>query len=594
MVTLDLAPAWLADLATDVAFRPGGGLVAIIKRETDPGNAEQDRLRRRRCAASTRTARSRRDFGAGGETALTVGEPDTNATALLERRGMLWVTGSTQDGVQTDGFLARVDANGNGLQFRRFDIRGTLDATETVADQPQRRSRCCPERPRRWSSSAAPATARARRFGAAAFNDLDGDVASMPYGDVVFGSSGPGEHALVGAAADGDRSLAFVGLTIDSSLDSSFITAQLKLDADKVCDLAVDVPAPLEITYRGKTTPTVTLTVENKGKKACAGTVTTAAPFALGRAVTTGAGRRGREGHDRRRAGHVLGAPPRRRRRALHGHRRRRLGPHQQRQERARDLRVLRARAGRDPPAGDRALRGRAARRGQPPQHRHDLLHARGAARARRQRRRRSASPTRSSAARASPTRSTSPRPRSREGRPQGHPARHRGLARGRHVADRHGRPEVRASSASATAASPRAGARSFSGTASSGRAGAKADRTGVRLRRVEVAVRALGKGCRWLSGKSARIVTKKLAKGATCRPQGWQSASGSSHWRLSLRKSLPRRLLRDLHPRDHRERLPRGPLHQARRQPPHLPRLLSPTTRAYSHGRHLGFTGSG
>jgi hypothetical protein len=84
------------------------------------------------------------------------------------------------------------------------------------------------------------------------------------------------------------------------------------------------------------------------------------------------------------------------------------------------------------------------------------------------------------------------------------------------------------------------AGGRAFSGTATSGRAGAKADRAGVRLRRVEIAVRALGKGCRWLSGKHASIRTHKLAKGATCRPQGWQSATGSSHWRLSLSKSLP------------------------------------------------------
>jgi hypothetical protein len=32
MVKLDLAPSLLADVATDIAFRPGGGLVAIIKR----------------------------------------------------------------------------------------------------------------------------------------------------------------------------------------------------------------------------------------------------------------------------------------------------------------------------------------------------------------------------------------------------------------------------------------------------------------------------------------------------------------------------------------------------------------------------------
>ena len=48
------------------------------------------------------------------------------------------------------------------------------------------------------------------------------------------------------------------------------------------------MPAPLEITYRGQAIPSVTLTVENKGTKSCRGVVTTAAPFALGRAVTTG------------------------------------------------------------------------------------------------------------------------------------------------------------------------------------------------------------------------------------------------------------------------------------------------------------------
>ena len=84
------------------------------------------------------------------------------------------------------------------------------------------------------------------------------------------------------------------------------------------------------------------------------------------------------------------------------------------------------------------------------------------------------------------------------------------------------------------------AGARSISGVASSGRGTAKSDKAGVRLRRVEVAVRALGKACRWISGKNAAVRTRKLSKGASCTPSGWQSASGSSSWRLSLSKSLP------------------------------------------------------
>jgi hypothetical protein len=343
MVKLQLAPGdpALADLATDIAFRPGGGVVAIIKRETNPDNAQNATDYISALRAFNEDGSLASDFGAGGETALAVGEPDTNATALLERKGMFWVAGSTKDGVQTDGFLARVDANGNGLQSRRFDTRGNLDAAETVGTNPNALA-LLPGAPETLVAVGSASYSQGATFGAAAFNDLDGDVASMPFGDVVFGSSGLA-NALVGAAANGDRSLAIVGLSVDSSLDSSFITAQLKLDADKACDLAVDVPAPLELTYRGKATPTATLTIENKGKKACAGTVTTAAPFALGRAVTTAAVGWGQTVTIPRCPGHVLGPPPRRRRRALHGHRRWRLGPHQQRQERVRRGRRRRA-----------------------------------------------------------------------------------------------------------------------------------------------------------------------------------------------------------------------------------------------------------
>ncbi len=432
MVKLDLAPATLIDVATDIAFRPGGGVVAIIKRETNPDSGTANTANPTDYIAALRAFNEdgslASDFGAGGETALTVGEPDTTATALLERRGMFWVTGSTRDGVQTDGFLARVDVSGNGLQFRRFDIRGNLDAAETVQTNPNALA-LLPGAPETLVAVGNAGYSQGSTFGAAAFNDLDGDVTSMPFGDVVFGSSGGLANALVGAAPNGDRSLAFVGLSIDSSLNSSFITGQLKLDADKVCDLAVDVPAPLEITYRGKTTPTVTLTVENKGKKACAGTITTAAPFALGRAVTTGAVGSGADGDDPRRAGHVLRAPPRRRRRALHGHRSRRgLGPQQQRQERARDLLVLRARARRHPPAGDRAVRRAAARRGQPPQHGHDLLHAGRDACARRQRRR-DQQAVHDRARQERLRRGRRRRAQEGEGRSQGHPARDRRIA---------------------------------------------------------------------------------------------------------------------------------------------------------------------
>lgn len=82
------------------------------------------------------------------------------------------------------------------------------------------------------------------------------------------------------------------------------------------------------------------------------------------------------------------------------------------------------------------------------------------------------------------------------------------------------------------------ASASRISGSATGGR-GTKADAKGVRLTRVEVAVRKLGGGCRWLSGKHARFTTRKLAKGASCTPRGWQAASGTRSWSLST-KALP------------------------------------------------------
>jgi hypothetical protein len=538
MVKLDLAPATLADVATDIAFRPGGGLVAIVKRETDPDNAQNATGYVSALRAFNEDGSLATDFGAGGETALAVGEPDTNANALLERRGMLWVTGSTRVGVQTDGFLARVDANGNGFQFRRFDIRGNLDAAETVQTTPSTLGLLAGA-PETLVAAGSAGYSQGSTFGAAAFNDLDGDVASMPYGDVVFGSSGGLANQLVGAAAYSDRSLAFVGLSIDSSLDSSFITGQLKLDADKVCDLAVDVPAPLEITYRGKTTPTVTLTVENKGKKACAGTVTIAAPFALGRAVTTGAVASGQKVT-------IAGVP------VTSSVRRR-----------ADDVVRFTATADAedsDPSNNVKSVRAIYAYCGlaldpvRPPA----IVGSEGPRRV-------------EVSLRNTGTISCTRVAMRVRGGSGGGISKPYTIERGKSVSDEvdvaapkgakigrkvtlrvtAGSREGDTSAADTMALKLRVvgvgdsrvsgtGARAFSGTASSGRAGTKADRAGVRLRRVEVAVRALGKGCRWLSGKSARIVTKKLAKGASCRPQGWQSATGSSHWRLSLSRSLP------------------------------------------------------
>ena len=46
-----------------------------------------------------------------------------------------------------------------------------------------------------------------------------------------------------------------------------------------------------------------------------------------------------------------------------------------------------------------------------------------------------------------------------------------------------------------------------------------------------------VGSGCRWLSGKAARFTSHKAD---ACSPSGWQAASGTRSWRLSLSKALP------------------------------------------------------
>jgi hypothetical protein len=299
------------------------------------------------------------------------------------------------------------------------------------------------------------------------------------------------------------------------------------------------VPSPLELTYRGKTTPAVTLTVENKGKKACAGTVTTAAPFALGRAVVTGAVGAGEKVT-------IAGVPVTSSVRRVADDVARFTVATDGDSDLSNNVKSVRA---------IYAYCGLALDAIRPPA----IVPTEGERR------------IEVSLRNAGTISCTQVSMRVRGGIGGGISKPYT-IDRGKSVSDEVavGAPKsakigrkvtVRVTAASREGDSTSgdtvplklrvvgvgdsrassAGARSFSGTATSGRAGAKADRAGVRVRRVEVAVRALGKSCRWLSGKNAVLRVKKVAKGASCTPSGWQSASGSSHWRLTLTKSLPR-----------------------------------------------------
>ncbi len=50
----------------------------------------------------------------------------------------------------------------------------------------------------------------------------------------------------------------------------------------------------------------------------------------------------------------------------------------------------------------------------------------------------------------------------------------------------------------------------------------------------MEVAIRKLGSGCRWLCGKNAKFTNRKTD---SCTPSGWQTASGKGSWSLRLTK---------------------------------------------------------
>jgi hypothetical protein len=213
---------------------------------------------------------------------LAVGEPDTVPGGLTVHDGRLWAAGYTRVGVDTDAFIARVEADGSGLQFRRFDMRGNAVAAGQPIVSRALDLTVVPGTPPTLVAAGSidygsPTTTD---WAAAAFNNLDGDLAQAGFGDVVLQT--PGQGGLLAVAAGSDRWLAVAGTHVDaSSTDNSFGNARLLVDAEKQCDLGVSVADPAEIVFRGTQAAALTARVTNVGTRACAGTVTVPAPYAM-------------------------------------------------------------------------------------------------------------------------------------------------------------------------------------------------------------------------------------------------------------------------------------------------------------------------
>ncbi|HZB74835.1 MAG TPA: hypothetical protein VE526_01330 [Solirubrobacteraceae bacterium] len=269
----------LIDRGVDVAFRPGGGLVALVLVETHPG-AQTDYAAVLHAFKDDGTDDAA--FSDDGDLVLAVGEPDTIPGGLIVHAGRLWAAGYTRVGVDTDAFIARVEADGSGLQSRRFDMRGTAVAASQPTISRALDLAVVPGTPPTLVAAGSidygsPSTTD---WAAAAFNDFDGDLAQAGFGDVVL--QAPGQGGLLAVAAGSDGWLAVAGTHIDAtSTDNSFGNARLLVDAEKRCDLAVSVAEPAEIVFRGTAAAALTAQVANIGTRACAGTLSVPAPYRM-------------------------------------------------------------------------------------------------------------------------------------------------------------------------------------------------------------------------------------------------------------------------------------------------------------------------
>jgi hypothetical protein len=528
-VVLPRAPLNLGDIGQDVVFRPGGGLVVLMNVHTNPVSNNTDEtsvLRAFNEDGSTDTS-----FGSGGETPLTVGDPDTSSQALLVHRGRIWVTGKTSRGVQQNAFVARVEADGNGLVSRQLEFRGKVPGTEAVASSATDLVVVSgPPETLFVVGSSVRASTGSGAFAAGALSNFDADLAVAPFGSYV--DSGSNQSGLLSAAAAGATSVMATGLLLDSSLAGSFATMRFLLDADKKCDLAIDVPSPLELTFVGRKGTAAQVSVENKGERPCGGDVTVNAPYKLGRAVSTGLIEPGakfvanavpvttstiRRDDDVARFGITVAGDA----------------------DTSNDVRGVRAvfsfcdlalstvqKPATIPNEGGRrvevGLRNSGTRTCRSVRMRVTGGSGAGVSKPYSIERGRSVSDdvSVSAASRAKIGKKATVRVTSSSADED--------IASGndsiRLTARVVGVGDSRVRSASATR---------ISGSATGGK-GTKADRAGLRLTRVEVAVRKLGGGCRWLSGNKF-----KKRKTSSCTPSGWRRASGKGSWSLNLR-TLP------------------------------------------------------
>ncbi len=284
---------------TGVQFRPGGGVMALVDADTNTAAAPDGEIAVLR--AFTQEGADDGAFGSGGELELGPGSSDTVPTAFIVHGGRYYVTGKTRPGPGTDfdAFLTRLDADGNNVVSRRFDMRGQV---VPGGESPQSEGLALAVIPGTPTSLVVAGAVRYAFAGdtredwaAAAFNGFEGDLAAAGFGDLVLDT--PNRiNRLTGVIAGGDGTALVAGPLdaeprADGSVvqDTSFGNARFLVDREKRCNLAVRITAPLELTFSGLAPSAVGLEVQHVGTRPCAGVVDVPAPFAAtGGPISTG------------------------------------------------------------------------------------------------------------------------------------------------------------------------------------------------------------------------------------------------------------------------------------------------------------------
>lgn len=281
----DPTPVALNDRGIDVAWRPGGGLVALLQVETNPADNDNDWHSVLRGLAEDGT-----DLPAFSEDAdldLPIGDPDVVPGGLLVHDGRLWVSGAVRSGDNGEAYLARLDPDGSNLQFRTWDVRGGVVPAETPVGSQGNDLVVVPGTPESLIVGGFTTLAEGTAWSASVFQGFTGDLAAARLGERIFAmprnSSGYDQQGtLVSLAAGGDGWAAAGGSLLDlSSADTSYGTARLLVDAEKRCDLTVEVPRPLEIAFDAMRPAAIDVKVTNAGTKVCAGAVEVPAPYTL-------------------------------------------------------------------------------------------------------------------------------------------------------------------------------------------------------------------------------------------------------------------------------------------------------------------------